>query len=364
MMDKIKVLQIIGSMNIGGAETVIMNLYRKIDKRKIQFDFFVSNPNNDYDEEINNMGGVIYHTVKKSKHPIKYCIDMYRLIKQNKYPIVHVHASNSLAVIPIFIAKCAKVKKRIIHSHTSNNLGRKNILHNAMRIVLNAAATDKFSCSDSAARWMYGRKEKESIIINNPIDCELYKFDEKKRGNIRYRLGLDEEKKTYVHVGRYSPEKNHKFLIDIFHEIYKKDSNSILLLIGEGDMKQEIESKVENLNLKESVLFLGIRHDVHNVLQACDAFIFPSLYEGLPLTVLEAQANGLTCFISDVISGSIDITDLITRIPLKDSPQKWADIICEQKKVEAREKYSEIVGKNYDANYVSQLLTSFYTNGQ
>lgn len=360
MDNPIRVLQIIDSMDVGGAETMIMNIYRKIDRSKLQFDFFVSVEKDCfYDNEIKQLGGNIFHTATKSTHAIKFSKDLWDLIKIKKYSVVHVHTSNAMATIPVTVTKLAGVKKRIVHSHNSNGNGNRR-LHHAMRPILNLVATDKFSCSDLAAEWMYGKKKDEAVIINNPIDCQLFKPNEKLREEIRRSLGLKDEK-TYVHVGRFSRQKNHSCLIDIFEEIYKQNPNSVLLLLGTGELQTEIEEKVSMLNLKASVRFMGIRPDVYNILQACDGFLFPSLFEGLPLTVLEAQAVGLRCFVSDVITKQVEITDSIIMVSLTKTPRQWAEIVLSgiDKPVD-KERCNRLVSELFDSNSVAKHIQGKY----
>ena len=355
-----KVLQIIGSMDVGGAETMIMNIYRKIDRTQIQFDFLVSVEKECfYDKEIMQLGGNIHHTVAKSRNPVKFCIDLWNLIRQNKYAIVHVHASNAMAAIPAIVAALAGVKKRIVHSHnSSDNCNR--VLHLAMRPILNVIATDKFSCSDLASKWMFGRNLDAVRTVNSPIDCLLFRHNADMREKMRSSLGLKTEK-TYVHVGRFSKQKNHSFLIDIFEEIYRKDSNSVLLLIGTGELQPEIEAKVAGLNLEASVRFMGIRADVYNVLQACDGFLFPSLHEGLPLTLIEAQAAGLRCYVSDVITKQVEITGLIEMTALTKTPEEWAEIVLSsiERQVD-KEQCNKLVFALFDANSVARQFAQGY----
>ncbi len=361
MKNPIRVLQIIGSMNVGGAETMIMNIYRKIDRTRIQFDFFVSiDKECFYDNEIRQLGGNIYHTVTKSTQPLKYSIDLWKLIKQNRYVIVHVHTSNAMASIPIIIAKMAGVRKRIVHSHTSDAENNKK-LHNIIRPILNITATDKFSCSDLASEWMYGKKKDRVVVINNPIDCQLFRFDNSLRKEMRGSLGLRDEI-TYVHVGNFSKQKNYAYLIDIFSEIHRRNSNSVLLLVGSGELQPEVEMKVYKQNLQEAVYFLGIRSDVYNVLQACDGFLFPSLYEGLPLTLIEAQAAGLRCYVSDVITAQVAVTNLIKMISLTKSPKEWANIILNDigRPVD-KEQCNKLIYNLFDSNFVAnQFISKYY----
>ncbi len=355
-----KVLHVIGSMDAGGAETVIMNIYRKIDRTKIQFDFFVSVEKECfYDREIVQLGGTILHTVTKSSNPVKFCIDLWNVIKQNKYSIIHVHASNAMAALPIMVAKAAGVGKRMVHSHNSSDSDNRR-LHHLMRPIMNAMATDRLSCSDMASQWMYGKKLEGVHVVNNPIDCRLFRHNRILREKVRSSLGLKNEI-TYVHVGRFSRQKNHNFLIDIFKEIHGQDANSVLLLVGMGELLPEIEEKVSRLCLEESVRFMGTRTDIHDLLQACDIFLFPSLFEGLPLTLLEAQAAGLRCYVSDVITRQAVVTDLIQMIALSQPAKEWAEIVLSSKdRPVDKEKCNQLVQALFDAESVAQQFAQEY----
>lgn len=353
-------LHIIGQMGIGGAETMIMNIYRKIDRSKIQFDFLISTDEECfYEKEILQFGGNVYRTVTKSSHPIRYCQDLWRLIKQNRYPIVHVHASNAMGAIPIVVSKYSGVRKRIIHSHNSNSDGRK-VLHYLLRPILNYFSTDKLSCSDLASKWMYATED-NVFVINNPIDCELFMYNKKLRKDVQNELQL-KEKITFAHVGRFSKQKNHLFLIDVFECIYKKEPNSILLLIGTGELQNEIEKIVYTRNLSDAVRFLGVRSDVYKVLQACDGFLFPSLYEGLPLTLIEAQASGLICWVSDVITQQVAVTGLIKKISLDRSAEEWADIVLNDFGMPVdRESCNQLVSHKFDSEFIADyMVKKFY----
>lgn len=357
----IRVLHIIGSMDAGGAETMIMNIYRDIDRSKFQFDFLLSKAEvGFYDDEIKQWGGTIHRTLTKSKHPLTFSKDVYRLLRYQAYDVVHVHASNSMAALPMFIARLAGVPKRIMHSHNSFSEISK-IIHTVLRIGLNVVATHKLSCSHEASEWMYGKRMNEAILIHNPIDCSKFRYNETLRGQMRVQLGLNTET-TYVHVGRFSHQKNHHFLLEVFFEIYNKDHNSVLLLIGEGELLLEIKQKAAQLGIIHAVHFLGLRSDVSDVLQASDAYIFPSFFEGLPLALLEAQASGLICHITDTISTMIRITDLIHTYSLQDPPSVWAeDISKHSPSTYPRQDYAEIVEKLHDAKIISEQICSYYT---
>lgn len=366
-----KVLNIIGSMDLGGAETMVMNMLREYRKdENITFDFFVSEKKeNYYEKEIIASKQKIFKTSKKTKNPFKFCIDLVKVLKQKKYDVVHVHASNSLAFLPLLIAKILGVKVRVAHSHTSNSShGLKyRIFHNIFKSFLNRTANVKISCSESSARWLFGSSYKKVLILPNPIDTDRFTFNEKKRIEIRNELHIDQSSNVIIHVGRFAEVKNHSFLIEVFKEFLKKQSDSYLILVGDGEEKNKIKKVVDKYNLNEKIKFVGLRNDVENMMSASDIFLFPSLYEGMPLSIIEAQSSGLPCYISNGIEKNNMINnELTTIINLELSAVEWATIIelnycySKNKKIN-RLQYSKIIGEKNGSAKVSQQLLSIYS---
>lgn len=340
---------------IGGVETFLMNYYRNINREEIQFDFINMYDKLCFEEEIIQLGGKIYNVPNVKKHPIKYYNEIKKIIINNSYNIVHINMLSVANILPILAAKSAKTKNIIVHSHNSNTpkgIIRK-ILNKVNKKIMLKKATDFFACSNLAGEWMFGKKQKFHVI-NNAIDIQKYQYNENIRNKIRKELNID-DKFVIGHVGRFDYQKNHSFLIDIFYEIQKNEKNSILLLIGEGKLIDDIKQKVKNLKIQDKVKFLGITNNVNDYLQAMDVFILPSRFEGLPVTGIEAQANGIESFFSDNISKEIQINDNVYLISLLQEPEYWAQKILNAK-------HERVLNKlyNYDIKVKVKELEKIY----
>ncbi|QDY44832.1 glycosyltransferase family 1 protein [Planococcus glaciei] len=309
-MKPIRILQVLASLDIGGAEMMIMNIYRNIDKSKIQFDFVVNDQIQQYafESEIESMGGRIYRIPRyKITNYLAYKkVWEDLLLEHPEWQVIHGHHT-SPAFIYLPIAKRLK-RNTIAHSHTAGSgESFKSKLKILTRYPIRHMADYLFSCSALAGEWMFGKKKK-IYVLNNAIDTNKFLFSTSSREEKRLELQL-ENKFVIGHVGRMYPEKNHFFLIDIFDSIYKQNNNTVLLLIGDGKLRSQLEKKVMELNLSENVIFTGIRNDIPELMQAMDLFLFPSLYEGLPVTLIEAQASGLPCVVSNTVTEETKITN-------------------------------------------------------
>lgn len=329
----LRVAHIVGKWLGGGVESVIMNYYRNIDKTKVQFDFICDNDSTDIPyEEIDKLGGKVI-LIPPYQKIFQYHKELKRILKDGKYQIVHSHI-NTLSVFSLFAAKCAKVPIRIAHSHSTTNSKekKKNFIKQILRPFSKIFATDYFCCSELAGRWLFGNKmyEKNKVfLLNNAIDLNKFCYDEKIREEKRKELGISKNTFVVGHVGRFVEQKNHLFLIDIFSELKKIKSDSILLLVGQGPLLSTVKEKVKKLNLENSVLFLGQRNDVNELYQVFDLFLLPSLYEGLPVVGVEAQATGNLCFLSNDMTKETKVLDSTVFMSLDDSANKWAKRILE-----------------------------------
>jgi len=300
------VAQVMGKWVGGGVESVIMNYYRHLDHSKVQFDFICDEDSTriPYDE-IKKLGGRVFLVPKYQNLP-KYLKALEKLFKENKYRIVHTNI-NTLSVFPLYAAKKAKVPIRISHSHSTSNPKewKRNLIKNILRPFSKRYATDYFACSELAGRYLFGNKafdQGEVKIIHNAIDIEKFKFDEVARKKLRKEFGINDSTVVIGHVGRFVQQKNHTFLVDVFKEYHKKNPDSKLLLVGSGPLEDEIRKKVEKLSLKGSVFFLGQRDDIDKLYSVMDVFCLPSLYEGLPVVGIEAQAAGLSIIFSNGVT--------------------------------------------------------------
>ena len=366
MEEPLRVAQIIGKWVGGGVESVVMNYYRYIDKTKIQFDFFIDEDSTMEPpvEEIENLGGKVYK-IPSYTRIIKYHKELKKLLKENNYKIVHSHV-NTLSVFPLFAAKCAKVPVRIAHSHSTTNKKewKKNIIKQILRPFSKLFATDYMCCSELAGRWLFGNKTYDQgkvYLLNNAIDLDKFKYDENVRKKKRKELEIKDDTLVIGHVGRFVDQKNHTFLIDIFNEVHKEKTDSILLLIGEGPLKEEIQNKVDRLNLTDSVKFLGQRTDVNELYQAMDVFVLPSLYEGLGMVLIEAQCSGLPCVVSTEVPNEVKLTDNIEFNCLKNKKNFWKKEIIKMYENNKNKRFKNNLNK-YDIFCECIRLKKYYIN--
>ena len=355
--EPIRVAQIIGKWLGGGVEAVVMNYYRNIDRSKIQFDFICDedSTNIPYDE-IKKLGGKVI-IIPPYQKVIKYHKALKKVLKEGNYKMVHSHI-NTLSVFPLFAAKCVGVPVRIAHSHSTSNKKewKKTLMKNALKPFSKVFATHYMCCSEHAGRWLFGNKEYDKgnvYLLNNAIDLDKFKYDEKVRKLKRKELGIKDDTFVIGHIGRFVAQKNHTFLIDIFNEYHKKNKKIILLLIGQGPKEEEIKEKVNNLNLSDSVVFLGQREDANELYQAMDLFLFPSLYEGLGMVLIEAQASGLPCVCSTEVPKIAKVTENLYFISLSNSSKDWANSILSIYKKYYRKNESEEI-KKYEYDIVEE----------
>ena len=348
-----------------------MNYYRNIDKDKIQFHFLCDEDSTNIPyEEIEKMGGKVI-IIPPYQRLFEYQKELYRIFKENKYKIVHSHIS-TLSVFPLRIAKKAGVPIRIAHSHSTSNKKewKRNLIKNILRPFSKLYANQFFACSELSGRWLFGEKafKNNSIkIINNAIDLEKFKFNKEKRNEIRKKLKIDENIILIGHIGRFVTQKNHEFLIDVFNEIIKKrkqeNFDSKLILIGQGNLKENIIEKIKYLGLQDYVIFTGQTTNVSDYYNAMDIFVLPSLYEGLPVVGIEAQANGLLCEFSTDMTKETKVLNTTKFISLKETAKKWAEIILEDyKNFKRKNSFDEMTKKNFNIKEEAKKLEKYYIN--
>ena len=319
--NKIKVL-VIESTTFGydGITNVIVNYYKYQDHNRIQMDLVTINEiSSNFDSVLKQYHSQNYILPYRNSNPIEYVINLTNIIKRGKYQIVHVHGCSATMAVEMLAAKLAGVKIRIAHSH--NTKCDHIRIDKMLRPFFSKFCNIGFACSKEAGEWLFPNKD--FSIITNGIDLEKYQFNNAVRDDMRIRNNL---KDTFVigHIGRFSKQKNHDKLVDIFSEISKDIPNTKLVLIGDGELREEVQERVQKQKL--NVLFVGLSDEVEKWLQAMDIVIFPSLFEGIPLGLVEAQAAGLPCVLSDTISSDIAITDLVEFVKLDASARKWADV--------------------------------------
>ena len=278
--------------------------------------------------------------------------------EHREYNIVHCHL-DCMSSIPLYYAKKSKIKIRIAHSHSTNqDKNIKYVFKLFYKKRISSVATDLFACGNEAGNWMFGRKKFK--ILNNAINTKNFIYDERKSRMYKQKLNL-EDKFVIGHVGRFNKPKNHEFIIDIFNELHKLNSDSRLVLVGTGELEEKIKEKVNRYSLNDFVIFYGLCDKVHEILQSFDVFLFPSLYEGLPVTMVEAQASGLKCFISNKVPDQCILSDNVEILSLNDDPKRWANEINKYSLgYERKNMLRNIENHNFDIKENAKWLEEFY----
>lgn len=353
----IRILHIVTYMGRGGLETMLMNYYRAIDRTKVQFDFLTHRDfRADYDDEIEALGGKIYRLPNLNPFSRSYLGALDRFFREHpEYRIVHSHL-DCMSAIPLKAAKKHGVPVRIGHAHNSNQpRDAKYLLKLFYKRLIARNATQLFACSDEAGRWMFG--DADFRVLNNAIDAGRYAFDPAVRGEVRRELGLPADALVVGHVGRFDPQKNHRFLVEIFE---KMPEDARLLLVGDGVLRPDVEQQAEALGIRDRILFTGVRTDVDRLLQAMDVFLMPSLFEGLPVSIVEAQAAGLPCLISDKVPIECKKTELVTQIPLEASPDEWAEAVLSAAEAPRGDTLAQIREAGFDIRANAEWLQNYY----
>ncbi len=365
MSEPIRILQVFGCLDRGGAENMIMNVFKNLDREKIMFDFVVHlDKKCDFDDEVLSMGSTIYHAPKYNiLNHFEYVKWWKKFFKEHpEYKLLHSHV-RSTAVIYTKIAREFGVKN-IVHSHSSTNAGG-GIMAKVKDIYqkdITKYADKCLVCSKEAGEWLF--KGHEYTLYKNTIDAKKFVYNSEMDEKIRKQLGLKDEF-VVGHVGRFHELKNQKFLMDIFASILKKEKNAVLVLVGEkigsiGIEKQELVDYSKKLGIEDKCIFAGNVPNVYDYLSMFDAFVFPSIHEGLPVTLIEAQAAGLQCFVSDAVSSESKITDNLQFIPLDKGAEYWAQKVLSCKGIEKKNTYSEIYNAGYDIDAGTKILTDIY----
>lgn len=375
-MKPIRVLHVLTIMVRGGAETMVMNYYRKINRDLVQFDFLVHRQErSDFDDEIEQLGGVIHRLPSISpKNYFNYKRALNAFFDEHpEYKIVHCHI-NGLGHWVLKASKQKGVPVRIAHAHNAYEPWfRKLFLKNAdvkatikttiqamLRYGVRKNASHNFACGEKAGKWLFGpNMEEKPTIIHNAIDAELFRYDENAGKMVKKELQI-ENCKVIGHIGSFTEAKNHIFSLNVFKEVHTLDENTRLVFVGDGPFRKKIEQQISRLGLDGKVLLLGVRDDIPRLVQGFDLFLFPSLYEGLPVTLLEAQAGGLQIVLSENITREVAITNLTTYLPLDLPVDQWGETVKNKLEYLRRDTYEEIVERNYDINQNAAELQKFY----
>ena len=361
----IRVLHILHSMNRGGAEAMLMNYYRNIDRTKIQFDFLLTEQNRcQYEEEIEQMGGKVYRVpLLTFSNPFPYINGVKKFLNEHpEYRVVHSHTSSKSAV-PLWVAKRCGVPVRVCHAHSSSSgRGLEGFVRWGLGIWLKRVATDFMSCGEGATLCWYGKEYlNKARFVPNAVDMEKYGFDALTRQAKRDALGLSENDCVLGMVSRFHPVKNHLFALDVLAELKQRHCRAKLLFVGDGELRSSIEEKINLLNLKNDVILAGLVSDVPNYLQAMDVVLMPSFHEGLPVSLVEAQANGLSVVASTGVPHEVDVTGNVDFCPLE--VEAWVKVLAskmEKGVTRDVEAVSKVQAAGYDIITAAQWLQDWY----
>ncbi len=348
----VRVLHVFRIMNPGGAETLMMNIYRKIDRTKIQFDFLCMDANKGaYDDEISKLGGKIYRISSPKKVSVfKHIAEIKKVIKKNgPFAAVHCHTSLHSGIV-CFVAWLAGVKIRISHSHSTfdpkkQSLKRK-IYITMMKILIKIFTTNKISCGELAAKFLYGQNIENVLVLNNGIDLQKYKeINQEKIKLLKKDFNICDDEINIGHVGRFAEVKNHKFFINLANYMREKKVKFKIILVGDGELRKNVMEEVKRQKLEDFFVFTGLRDDVYNVMKTFDVFVMPSLYEGFPVAIVEALASGKPCVVSDKISKEVEIVDgMVKFVPLDATMESWYENII------------NVINKKYNIEEISKIL--------
>lgn len=333
-MKKINILQVAGSMDRGGTEAFLMNVFRNINRERFNFVFLCFGDKKfDYEEEVALLGGKIIRVAHiKDIGTIKYIARIKNVIARENIDIVHAHTYYN-SMFSMIAAKLSGVKVRITHSHFTESGPSQSVLkkiyNKVAEIIIRKYSTNYLACGDEAGKSLFPKNK--FTIVHNGIILEDYYLNINSRTSLRQSLNISQDSIVIGHVGRFDQQKNHKFLIEVFEEYLKLNPNSYLMLIGAGMLEEKIRSQVKKMGIQKNILFLGKRSDVNKLYNAMDIFLLPSLYEGLPVTLIETQANGLASLVSNTIDKSVKLTPCVQFAPLNQSPKQWAKQVTKMK---------------------------------
>lgn len=344
-----------------GITGVILNIYKQLNKENIQMDFLAT----DHDTEpwvkelIIQNGSKLYEIDRSYSHLLSYIIQVAKCVKG--YDAIHIHGNSSSIVFELLAAKLAGVKKRIAHSHNTTCSSPK--LDKLLRPLFYMLCNERIACGEDAGKWLFGHRK--FWIINNGVDTEAFRFNESLRVSERKKLGISDEV-LIGHVGRLNEQKNQTFLLDVFSELLQVEDNVKLLLIGDGPLEGVLKEKSTALNINNRVNFLGAVDNVNELINAVDLIVMPSLYEGLPLTLVEEQANGLVCIVSDSITREANLTGNLRFVSLDSPLDKWISIIQQEFSSENRKDLSEkgiqkIIQKGFDTSHTARIVEDIYS---
>lgn len=361
----IRVLQVVPNMQQGGLENYIMNIYRNIDRNKVQFDFLEHySEDNFFDEEIRDLGGHIYRIpfMENKKDVVGYNRELRMFFERNNnFDIVHGHMATT-SMFYLRAAERAGIAYRIIHAHEDSYI--KNPRGIIRMLLIKQAwrhANILLACSRTSGQYYYGNKHFE--IMKNAIDSNRFTFRAEERKRIRHELCIADSTLVVGHIGRFSLQKNHRFLIDIFRYVLRDHPDTVLIMVGTGETRNSIRTLVQENNLELRVRFLDPMSNPESAYDAMDIFVLPSYFEGLPLTGIEAQCNGLPCVFSDTITPEVDLGNTVRFCGLDTGPKVWADVILEQSfgyRGNRMQNLKAVRDQGYDVDLNSRRMQDLY----
>ncbi|WP_051258570.1 glycosyltransferase [Atopococcus tabaci] len=358
----IRILHIGMTPNYGGLESFIMNVYRNVDRKKIQFDFLAPvNQEIAFEDEIIKMGGRVFHFIEDRKSGNRIIKPRLNFFKKTNYQIVHCHRTHLGDLDYLWAAKIGGVPIRIIHAHSTGYINTHHrlatIIERINRIFLSSVSTNLLACSQDAGEWMFTNNNFK--VIKNAINLNRFRFNEHKREQIREKFNIENDEVLLGHIGTFYEVKNQQFLLEVLKELKYSQKKYKLMLVGDGKLKTHIMKKVTEYDLEKSVIFTGMQQNVEDFMNAFDIFLFPSKFEGLGTSVIEAQANGLPVLISDRLPQEVNIAENLYRLPIINS-EKWVKLI---ERVSLKRMYNkELLRKNgYEIKLMSQELINYYT---
>lgn len=359
---RLKILMISTSpIGKDGITSVVYNIAENIDTTQFTIDIMAINePEIEYENRIKQVGGEIHTIKRRSAGVINYAKMLKSLIQGNKYDIVHIHGNSHSTVWELLAAKLGGCSVRIVHAHSTHS--DYPLFHKLLTPLFNCLCTCRLACGIESGKFMYGRKN--FLVINNGVDSSRFAFNKNHREMIRNRLKL-KNKKVLCHVGLFAPVKNHHFLLEIMAEMKKSGSDYKLLLIGTGAMMDEMKNKARSMNLDNDVIFIGATDAVEQYLSAADLFLMPSLYEGLPLSLIEAQANGIRCIVSEKVTSEVDKTGNLLFLPIDQGADCWVQAIkkhdfCVERESESEIAVSKIIKNGYSIHSEVKNLINYY----
>ena len=354
-----RILHVIAGLGSGGAERIVMEWYRRIDRGRFQFDFLIRSDENIYAEEIKRLGGQVFRAPEFPQKAVGNYAYTRRLLETKNYKIIHVHGNALIYIYPLMIGCRNSLTCTIMHSHNTSTASPLYYpVHWFNRHRIDRLSAVRLACSDEAGKWMFG-KNGDYIVVQNGIEIEKFRFQEDIRTAYRKKLGV-EDQFVVGNVARFLPSKNHLFLLQIFREILKLEPDSLLLLAGEGKEQKKTERKAKQLGIMSKVRFLGVRKDISGLMQAMDAFVFPSRFEGLGIVLIEAQFAGLHCIASDTIPRESQVSGLIDYLSIQEPPEIWAKKIVSFRNQKRNSDYLSEMNYEYDLKHVVAKLQKIY----